>query len=202
MRRGAPLVWLAIALLLAGCGREQRKDGPGAAPAADAPAAGGLRMNNDAREETFRNAGFQVCWPSGCGRVKTLEPHIIDPDQTQEFLYTCDERSHSGQGCAVYVLRAGSAEAGPPPGPDQVVSKIEDVLKRYGVRVARQRPLKAPGLEGVEVQATQPSGPGEYWARGLLSGPNIFVISAWDMQGGAFQDQELGDFFASFRVIQ
>jgi hypothetical protein len=82
-----------------------------------------------------------------------------------------------------------------------VVRQVEKALEHYGVRAQRQRPLEAPGIEGVEVQAVQPAGKGEVWVRGLLAGPKIYVLTAWNSNGGLFEDPEIADFFASFQLI-
>ncbi len=147
-------------------------------------------------------AGFEVYWPTGCGQLRTGEPEVVDPTARQEFHYACDRFNKEGRGCSVYVIQNAQDENGGPPTPAMVVHHVTEVLKHYGVRPERQRPLQAPGFEGVEVQAVQPASKGEVWVRGLLAGPNVYVLTAWSNDGGLFADTETKDFFASFRLIQ
>lgn len=219
MRGLALTTTLALLFAAGACGDSGRQD-TAAAPAATprpAPAGGdatmssqldsalaaqGIRLNEAGRLATHSAAGFEVYWPSGCARLRTGEPEVVDPTARQEFQYACDRFNEQGRGCSVYVLQNGQDENGGPPSPPMVVHHIEEVLKHYGVRAERQRPLEAKGIEGVEVQAVQPAGKGEVWVRGLLAGPNVYVLTAWNTAGGLFDDTEVQDFFASFRLIQ
>jgi hypothetical protein len=162
----------------------------------------GIRLNEAGRLATHAAAGFEVYWPSGCGQLQSGEPDVVDPTARQEFHYACDRFEKKGRGCSIYVLQNGEDEGGGPPTPPMVVRQVEQILTHYGVRAERQRPLEAPGMEGVEVQALRPSGKGEVWVRGLLVGPSIYVLTAWSTEGGLFDDTEIRDFFASFRLIQ
>jgi hypothetical protein len=165
-------------------------------------AAQGIHINEAGRVARHPAAGFEVYWPSGCGRLRTGEPEIVDPDRQQEFQYACDRFDQQGRGCSVYVLQNGRDENGGPPSPTMVVKHVEAVLEHYGVRAQRQRPLDAAGIEGVEVQAVQPAGKGEVWVRGLLVGPSVYVLTAWNTEGELFDDPEAIDFFASFRLVK
>jgi hypothetical protein len=224
MRAGAVTTALFALLAVSACGDggrndtaatrvEQARPGPARAarPAGEAMAtsqldstlaAQGIRLNEAGRLSTHSAAGFEVYWPSGCGRLRTGEPEVVDPGATQEFQYACDRFDVKGRGCSVYVLQNGKDENGGPPSPTMVVGQVEKVLEHYGVRPQRQRPLESPGIEGVEVQAVEPAGKGEVWVRGLLAGPNVYLLTAWNTEGGLFEDPEALDFFASFRLIQ
>ena len=57
-------------------------------------------------------------------------------------------------------------------------------------------------MEGIEVQAVHPSGTGDVWIRGWLAGSTVFMLTAWNNEGGLFADPEAADFFASFKLIQ
>ncbi len=223
MRGGAVTAVLCALLAIGACGGGDRHDtaakpvAPSRPPAArdarpaeetrlssqldSALAAQGVLLNEAGRVETYATAGFEVYWPSGCGRLLAGEPEVVDPTVRQEFRYACDRFNTQGRGFSVYVLQNGRDENGGPPSPAMVVQHIEAALAQYGVRAERQRPLEAPGFEGVEVQAVQPAGKGEVWIRGLLVGPHIYVLTAWDTNGGIFEDPEIRDFFASFRLI-
>jgi hypothetical protein len=161
----------------------------------------GLRLNEAGHPATYAAAGFEVFWPSGCGQLRTGEPGVLYDGARQEFRYACDRFKQDGHGCSVYVVQNGRDEGGGPPSPTMVVHMVEEALTQYSVRAERQRPLKAAGIEGVEVHAVQPGGPGEVWVRGLLAGPTIYVLTAWNTQGGLFDDAEIQDFFASFRLV-
>jgi hypothetical protein len=164
-------------------------------------AARGLRLNDGARLATYAAAGFEVYWPTGCGQLQIGEPDQIDDAVRQEFMYACDRFKKKGRGCSVYARRNDVDENGGPPSPPMVVKLVEAALDQYGVRVERQRPIEAPGMAGVEVQAVQPTGKGEVWIRGWLVGPHIYMLSAWNTEGGLFEDPEIHDFFASFKLL-
>lgn len=221
MRAGAATAACLLLLTTAACGDGGTGSGqasssqPAPVPATTPPsretlpsqldsvlAAQGIHLNQAGRLARHAAAGFEVFWPSGCGQLRSGEPEIVDPDRRQEFQYACDRFDEQGRGCSIYVLQNGTDENGGPPSPPMVVEQVEAVLEHYGVRSQRQRPLEAPGIEGVEVQAVQPTGKGEVWVRGLLAGPNIYLLTAWNMDGGLFTDPETVDFFASFRLIQ
>ena len=177
-------------------------DGAGVAEFDSALAEQGLHLNNAGRVSPHSAAGFEIYWPSGCGKLRVGEPDAVDPDATQEYLYTCDRFKQPGTGCSVYVLQNGRDENGGPPSPAMVVNNVESVLTHYAVRPERQRPLTAAGMEGVEVQAVEPAGRGEVWVRGLLAGTHMYILTAWNNEGGVFEDEEVKNFFASFRLIQ
>lgn len=219
--RISPLGATVVALLLtAGCKGEGPKGQPpvdtrfrAAAAPTDRAAAmtaqfdsalaeQGIRLDNTGHLVTQAAAGFEIYWPSGCGQLRAGEPDVVDPDATQEFIYSCDRFKKLGTGCSVYVLQNGRTEDGGPPSPAMVVERVEDFLTRYEVRAERQRPLSAPGIEGVDVQAVEPAGRGEVWVRGLLAGTHVYILAAWNKEGGLFEDAEVRDFFASFRLIQ
>jgi hypothetical protein len=224
MRAGAAATALLVLLALGACGDGGRNDAPVEraerplpAPNRDLPptadqaratqldsalAAQGLRLNEAGHQASYAAAGFEVFWPSGCGQLRTGEPTVLHDGTRQEFRYACDRNQKVGHGCAVYVVQNGKDESGGPPSPPMVVHMVEDALRQYAVRAERQRPLTLAGIEGVEVQAVQPGGPGEVWVRGLLAGPTIYVLTAWNVDGGLFDDVEIRDFFASFRLVK
>jgi hypothetical protein len=54
-------------------------------------------------------------------------------------------------------------------------------------------------VEGVDVRARAPGGPGEIRVMGLLSAGDVYVLAAWNIAGGLAADEQMMGFFASFQ---
>jgi len=206
------LAILALGMIgLVGCGKDKQTQSTQAAPAGSggsfvSQAAGDstgqdLNVSRGAYTKSYPAAGFEIYWPSGCGIIGSREPEDKGDGKERDFSFTCDRNNEKGYGYGVYAALNARRADGSPPDPRLVVSRVQMVLQNYGVEVQRQRTLKSNGIEGVEVQATEPEGPGEVWVRGLLSGPNFYILSAWNKDGQLFDDPEAKSFFASFRLV-
>lgn len=206
----AAVVLLAALLLAAGCGDQDAGDQDAddatgardAAAAADTAATAGSAP--DIIERGFvsnhADAGFRVYWPGGCGRIKEQVSDGATRRAHREFIYTCMRDGDDGRAVSVRVLHDARDVNGAPPSPPFVVALVEEQMARFKVRTRQQRPLEAAGVRGVEVQATDPGGAGELWMRGLLVGVDVHLLMAWSENGGLFDDPEIADFFASFRL--
>ncbi|MBE0564450.1 MAG: hypothetical protein IH621_00705 [Krumholzibacteria bacterium] len=153
---------------------------------------------------------FKVTWPGGCGelvrRDRIENPEADLPLQIQVFNVYCDRDRQHGVGSSVTVLWNLQGEDGGLPGPEQVVPRMENQLKTLGVVIAKQRPIRrdlADGtrIEGLEILATEPEGPGEAWMRGLVHGGDVYILAAWNINGGLFTAPEYVDFFNSFEPL-
>ncbi len=163
-------------------------------------AASGMQLKTEGFERQHAEAGFQVYWPSGCGKISEKSSNGATERAAQEFIYTCDRDGAPGRGVLVRCLRQAHDADGFAANPRTVVAMIERQLRKTGVQTQRQRPLKADGIEGVEVQATEPEGAGQVWIRGFLVGGDIYILEAWNQAGGLFEDPEVTDFFWSFQT--
>jgi len=175
-----------------------------------APAAPGGNQPTELLEpyEYHSNEGeFNVTWPSGCGRLKRRS-NVPDPDADPfEVVYlhnvSCDQGGENGHGCSVTAIFNSKGADGGIPGPPEVLAQVTSRLETFGVKVIRQGPLKrelADGslVGGVEVQAADPQGTGQVWMRGLLHAGDIFILTAWKLEGGLWDDPEFQNFFNSF----
>ncbi len=206
----AVAVVMAVSVLVGpgGCRRESSRSDAGRPQAtrfAPPVVAAGDTIRQDAQpitegyEQTYPDAGFHVYWPSGCTRIVTREPDEWHLGDEQQASYTCERGGVQDRGCSIFAYRNAHASDGSAPDPTMVVARVENVLKSFGAEVVRQRPFSAGGIQGVEVQAEERSGDGQVWVRGVLAGPDIFILAAWNKHGGLFDDTEIRDFFASFR---
>lgn len=148
----------------------------------------------------FIEADFRVYLPSGCGGLSEQISNGATPRAEREYIYVCDRDGAMGSGVRIRVYKHAHDEDGAPPHPRLVTELVENHLRSSGTRILRQRPLSAAGIQGVDVQAGEDGGPGETWVRGLLVGEDVFILLAWDKEGGLFENPEIADFFASFRV--
>ena len=153
---------------------------------------------------------FTVTWPSGCGelvRRESVEDPDVDPfEQVSVFNVYCDQHGEHGVGCSVTSLFNLKGPDGGMPVPEQVVSRMEDHMKKLGVQVVRQGPIgrnmpDGTRVEGLDIQAKDPEGKGEAWLRGLLYEGDIYLLSAWKLQGGLWSDPEYQEFFDSFAPL-
>lgn len=193
--------WIALIALLglstAGCGERDDQPAAKSRPVPVAQPAQKATLQQDGYESIHENAGFTIFWPSGCGRVTEQSSSRPTNRAEQEFILTC---KRGGSGYSVRCLEIAHDAHGDPAHPQLVVSLIERQLARMKLRTVRQRPLEADGMQGIEVQAESPDSSKEVWMRGLLIGPNIYLLLAWNDDGGLFEDPESRDFFVSFRV--
>ncbi len=185
------------------------------AAAAAAQTVGGNDPNRpelvqDPYEYVSSKGEFKVTWPSGCGeltRRETADNPDVDPfEQVLVFNVYCDQNGRHGVGCAVTSIFNLKGQDGGMPGPPEVISRLEDQMKSLGVRIVRQQPIRkelpdGSVVEGLDIQAKEPEGPGEAWLRGLLHDGDVFLLSAWKVTGGLWGDAEFQDFFSSFEPV-
>ncbi len=171
--------------------------------------------NNDATVRTTpyhytsEEGNFQVTWPSGCGelRIRANEPNnFVGEEETDLILVnnvTCDQYGEEGEGCSVTaVFDARSADGGEA-GPEQVLARVQNALKTFGVTIVRQEPIKREfpdGLivEGVDVYGTNAEGNGQFWVRGILASHDIYLLTAWSAEGQLWEHPEFQEFFNGF----
>lgn len=152
---------------------------------------------------------FEVTWPSGCDklRMRGNDPeHFVgeeDKHQIMVHVIVCDRDDRETAGCSVTATFDSRSPDGGEAGPEQVIARVRNALKTYGVKVVNQSPIKKEfpnGLvvEGVDVIGTGPDGTGEFKVRGLLASPDIYVLTAWSADGGVWDDPEYREFFDNF----
>ena len=155
------------------------------------------------------NGEFQVVFPGGCGKLITRanEPDLFGGETWDDIVQVtyvfCDRWQTEGEGCFVMATYNLQREDGTMAGPENVVTGIQNTLMEYGVKVTNQRVIKndfGEGYyaEGVEVQARPDTGPGEFWARGFLINGDIYILAAWNQEGGLWKDADYAAFFNSF----
>ncbi len=172
--------------------------------------------NNDSSVRTTpyhyssEDGNFQVTWPSGCGqlRIRANEPEDFVGEEESSLILvhhvTCDQFGTEGEGCSVTaVFDARSADGGPA-GSDQVLARVRNALKTFGVSIVRQAPVKRQfpdGLvvEGVDVFGTDAEGNGQFWVRGLLASHDIYLLTAWSAEGELWEHPEFQEFFNGFQ---
>jgi hypothetical protein len=205
----AGVVSLLALLLMAGCGDGGGGDDAGVREAAEAREAAAVADTAAPADPAIiergfvsnhAEAGFRVYWPGGCGRIKEQVSDGATRRAHREFIYTCLRDGDNGRAVSVRVLHDAQDAGGAPPSPPFVVALVAEQVTRYKLRIRNQRPLEAGGIQGVEVQAVEPGGAGELWMRGLLVGVDVYLLMAWSEAGGLFDDPEIADFFASFRL--
>jgi len=154
---------------------------------------------------------FQVMMPGGCAQVRKREKGGPDsPGGSVESvtirMVTCDYNQEKGRGVAVTSVFNMKNPEGGDPGPDEVLQWVTNSLQQFGVVVRKQTSVSKdfPGglrVEGVDVRAVQEKGKGEFWIRGLLSGSDIFILAAWDIDGNLWDNAEYQQFFNSFTPL-
>ncbi len=170
-----------------------------------------VTSNNDQYLYKSDIGRFQVLMPGGCAKVHRRlngddDQELEDDtgqDAVQVLVVSCDRFARKGQGCSVTAIFNLTDGKGGDPGSDQVLRQVRKVLKRFGAEVRKQSPVAkefsgGQKVEGIDVRAVQPGSRGELWVRGLLSGPDIYLLTAWNIEGGLWQDREYQDFFNSF----
>jgi hypothetical protein len=199
-----PVVLMALAVGSCGGGEQREHGSRSDRVAGDAGADGAQDRDSETRAtgytEVFQEAGFSIRWPLDCAYLR--ESFTDDPTSRaqREFIFFCMRETVEGCQLQVNVLRGAHTADGMPAHPRFVVEIIERRLRELGVRIRRQRPLRMGGIQGVDVFATDPDGSGEVWIRGLLVGADVFLLMAWNQNGGIFDDPAIEDFFASFQT--
>jgi len=161
---------------------------------------------------TYRclRGGFKTTLPAGCGSVREnwSEPHPeADPQTAVEIIHIfCDQHGEEGSGVSVTAIFNERNAAGEAAGPPEVMARIEEVLSNYNARVVRQTPVQRelPGnrfFKGLDVLAQDTDGLGRIWVRGLLEGADIYVLSAWDREGGLWTEPEFQAFFNDLELM-
>ncbi|MGD9546613.1 MAG: hypothetical protein AB7V45_03595 [Candidatus Krumholzibacteriia bacterium] len=153
---------------------------------------------------------FRVMMPTGCAKVKQLyneQDQLGDDDPdieaVQVIAVTCDRFEEQGQGCSVTAFFNLTDGRGGPAGPNEVTRQLRKVLKQMDALVTSEQFISGefgPGRqgEGVDVRATSGDGVGEVWLRGLLVEGAVYLLSAWDVEGGLWDDPLIQQFFNSF----
>ncbi len=153
---------------------------------------------------------FQVMMPSGCSRVDKramgeaeTDAEGLDGKVVQVTVATCDRFDKKGQGCSVMAIFNLTDGQGGNPGPPEVLRQVQKFLDKFGVQVQHQSQVSrefAEGrkMEGIDVKATVPDKPGQFWVRGLLSGSDVYLLAAWNDKGGLWDDPAYQKFFNSF----
>lgn len=151
---------------------------------------------------------YRVVFPPGCGKIVSKVPDWDSLDSEGNpvavtYISYCDRYDEKGEGCSVTTFFNLTDGQGGPPGPTQVVERIERMLQGMGVSIIRQQPVKrsledGTLVEGVDVLAGEKSGAGEAWLRGLLYNGDIYLLAAWKAEGGLARDPDFISFFQSF----
>ncbi|PID81142.1 hypothetical protein CSB20_03920 [bacterium DOLZORAL124_64_63] len=157
--------------------------------------------------------GYRVFFPPGCAKIVSKVPDLDrepwdddGPLSAMTYLSYCDRHGQKGDGCSIAAFWNLTDDQGGPPGPAQVVERVERMLKDMGVSMVRQRPvrrlLEDGGLiEGVDVLAVDSSG-GQAWLRGLLHDERIYLLAAWKADGELETDPSFIRFFQSFEPLE
>lgn len=195
------LTTLALALLLAGCGGDDKAPPP---PVADAPADPGPQaaptQNAVKTEHAFREENpegrFSVFWPDGCGSMRQRElDSRFNPGTLASVEVTCRRDGDPDNGCQVIVY--DETADGDPPTPEMVARTIGDYLGDLGVEIIDQTPIARDGTEGVAVFCREPDGPRRVWIQGFIDRGRVFLAIAWGPDDGLFTDPQVRRFFDS-----
>jgi hypothetical protein len=166
-------------------------------------------MNMGAVDHSSREGDFRITFPIGCSKVVTKAPNEIPltedgvPGVVAVLTY-CDRYQEKGEGCSVtsyFNVRGTDTDY---PGPQQVVVRVEEFLKTMEVKITRETPIHKilpdnSVIEGMDVYASDASGVGEVWIRGLLYEGDIYVIAAWKSTGELWNDPDYITYFNSFQ---
>lgn len=166
-------------------------------------------VNNEPYHYSSAEGSFQVIWPSGCGklRIRENEPNNFvgeeDTDVILVHVVVCDRDKRPGDGCSVMATFEAHSADGGPAGPEQVLARVKNSLKKFGVKVVKQSPIKRQFeddlvVEGLDVFGTGRDGEGQFWVRGLLSYHDIYILTAWSAHGRVWDDPEYLKFFNGF----
>jgi hypothetical protein len=170
----------------------------------------GMELSDNPVSYVSENADFQLTFPSGCGELhsRVNEPDLFggetyDDIVQVQYIY-CDRHQEKGEGCSITSVFNWHDQEGNPAGPPQVVKRVGDTLRSFGVKVVSQREVRRSyneevAVEGVDVFARAAEGDGEVRVMGLLSDGDLYVLAAWNNSGGLDEDPEMTLFFDSFQ---
>jgi hypothetical protein len=179
-------------------------------PAPSPPPAEGDDLSLDPVVFINDNRDFQIIFPGGCGKLvaKFNEPDLWGGQSWDEIIQVthvyCDRYQKDGEGCSVNATFNMTDQDGSMAGPPQVKKLVTETLKGFGAKIVDQQSIKKEYengvfVEGVEVFAQAPMGKGEVWIRGLLADGDIYILTAWNDQGGLWKDPDYLAFFNSFQ---
>ncbi len=200
------LACLSLVVLTAVPAKAQYRDPDDAAPL---PKGNGVEVRTTPYHYSSDEGNFQTTWPSGCGelRIRLNDPETFVGEEEEHPVLvhhvSCDRFGAEGDGCSVTAtFDARNAEGGEA-GSAQVLARVRNTLKTFGVTIVKQVPVKrelSDGLvvEGVDVYGTGPDGKGEFWVRGLLSYHDIYVLTAWSAKSDLWDNPAYQDFFNDF----
>ena len=170
----------------------------------------GMELSDKPVPYVSANQEFQLTFPSGCAELhsRVNEPDLFggetyDDIVNVQYIY-CDRFQEKGEGCSITAVFNWHDQDGEPAGPAQVVKRVQDTLRSFGVKVVAQREVQRTynenyAVEGVDVRARAPEGDGEVRVMGLLSFGDIYILAAWNNEGGLDEDAEMTLFFDSFQ---
>ena len=217
----AATLLVVIALPVAASGLDNgQDDDPARTPVAEAPR-GPVKDADPVNEESmnlspnpvvYQNEGgdFQVVFPRGCGKLvaRSNEPDLFGGEQWDDIIQVnhvyCDRYQKTGEGCSVTATFNLHSEDGSMAGPEQVIPRVEATLAEYGAKIVSPTTIQKEFdngvvIEGVEVLARPEMGKGEVWIRGLLVEGDIYILTAWNNQGGVWKNPDYVTFFNSFQ---
>ena len=153
---------------------------------------------------------FTVIFPSGCAKVATRmkdDPLSGGGPMGARFstvFVFCDRNEEKGEGASVTSLFFNRDLEDNLATPDDVIEQLKYMLEQYGAQVVKQTPIRKQldedhFIEGLELLAQSPDGKSHVWLRGLLDNGDIFILAAWKVDGGLWDDPEYAAFFNSFK---
>jgi hypothetical protein len=158
-----------------------------------------------------REGLFRTMMPRGCGEVRRRQ---YEPQRSadgeyiiESYAVICDQFKQDGAGCGVTAIFGLRSAAGGVPGAEEVVPRLEEQMRHYGVNVVRQTPLsrELPNgrrIEGLEILAAEPESSGQVWLRGLVYEERVYLLTAWKVEGGLWDDAEYQAFFNAFEPLE
>jgi len=166
-------------------------------------------VGQDSYHYSSAEGGFQVTWPSGCGklRIRDNEPdYFVGEENAQRILVhlvVCDRDKMPGEGCSVKATFDVHDAEGGEAGSEQVLARVRRALETYNVKIVEQVPVRREFaddlvVEGVDVHGTMQTGEGQFWVRGLLSYHDIYILTAWSMHGELWNNPAYQEFFNGF----
>jgi hypothetical protein len=179
-----------------------------AVQAPDTSSAAAIATLPPAAPRISREGGFAIIWPSGCERLRTRipsggpAPEDFPGTEPTEIEVSCWHGSRRDEIVQVNGYFNEMTDRGTPPDPPHVVAKVQQLLGDFGVTIMDQSPIRRGMLQGVDVKARREGDdPGELWLRGILAGPNYYILDVWNASGHVFENLEYQRFFGSFRVL-